>query len=91
MIKSVSSLESNHSPTSTVVTNTKDSSIGSSVSKFKKLVIVTAIGSLFLVSFYLLVSYLISLFSTDFDFDKISYAVIPEKKYGKSLSNFKEI
>jgi len=91
VIKSVSSLESNHSPTSTVVTNTKDSSFGNSISKFKKLVIVTAIGSLFCVSFYLLVSYLISLFSTDFDFDKISYAVIPEKKYGKSWSNFKEI
>ena len=88
VVKLVSSSKNNDSQNRTVVTKTKEISSGSNIARFKKPVIITTIASLFLVSIYLLASYIIALFVANFDFDKTNYSVIPEKNYGKIWASF---
>lgn len=82
-VKLVSSSKSIDPQNSTVVTKAKEPPSGSKILRFKKPVIIATISSLFLVSIYLLASYIISLFVANFDFDKTSYSVIPEKNMEK--------
>ena len=88
VVKLVSSSKNNDSQNRTVVTKTKEISSGSNIARFKKPVIITTIASLFLVSIYLLASYIIALFVANFDFDKTNYSVITEKNYGKIWASF---
>ena len=90
-VKLISSSKSIDPQNSTVVTKAKEIPSGSEILRFKNPVIIATILSLFLVSIYLLASYIISLFGANFDFDKTSYSVIPEKKYGKTWSSFDEV
>ena len=87
-VKLISSSKSIDSQNSTVVTKAKEIPSGSKILRFKKTVIIATIASLFLVSIYLLANYIISLFGANFDFEKTSYSVIPEKNYGKTWSSF---
>ena len=91
VVKLISSSKSNDSQNSTVVTKAKEISSGRNILRFKKPVIVATIASLFLVSIYLLANYIIALFGANFDFDKTSYSVIPEKNYGKIWASFDEV